>query len=118
MDVRTIYEIDGYINKEGEYEALKNCFTYIAECKIYDKEGLSYYAFLNRIVDPEKENDEGKYINSTFAQLESIGNIYADPSIRYRVIEGEKSEKFKTRFKIEKENYESSHSKRIGTKIK
>ena len=118
MDVRTIYEIDGYINKEGEYEAIKNCFTYIAECRIYDKEGLSYYAFLNRIVDPEKENDEGKYINSTFAPLESIGNIIDDKNIGSREIDGEKAEKFKVRFKIELENQESSYSKRIGTKIK
>ena len=57
MDIRNVYAIDGDINEEGIYIKDTNVNTYIAECRIANNEGYSYFAFKKKYRNSNLKED-------------------------------------------------------------
>ena len=96
MDIKDIYKVPGYISDEGRYESRPKFFTYMAECRLHDEEGFSYYSF----ADYDELNDE--YTNRKLVRIESIIPLIDVPNIKR--LSGEDFEELEQRFETIIEN--------------
>ena len=80
MDIENVYKVNGYINENGLYEGKKDCDTYILECKIFDTEGYSYFAY-------------NKSLNSKATRIIDILSIINNPKINVKKMTCEEVDK-------------------------
>ena len=92
MDIRNVYIVSGYINDKGIYENTNDISTFIAECKLYDEEGFSYYSFLNY------DNNAKSFIDNKLIRLEKIMPLIESKDIIINKLNVQQLDRFKEYF--------------------
>ena len=95
MDLKDVYIVNGYINENGIYEEKPDIDTYIAECKIEDSEGYSYFAFQNY-------NKVFKVTNNDVVRVRELMSLINNPNIDVIKIPQEELEQKLSSEEIEK----------------
>lgn len=99
MDVKNIYYLYGFVNVDGTFVNNPNYKTYVAECKIGNNNGYSFYSFLTvKTINYNEKTTEKP--NTNIIKLENLIDLIEDPSVTVKKIDPENAIKYKDFFEL------------------
>lgn len=104
MDVRNVYYLYGFINIDGTFVNNPDYKTFVAECKIGNNAGYSFYSFITI-----KTTDDKTRFSTNIIKLENLSDLIEDPTIIVKRVTQESVERYKKYFEaiyLRQENFQ------------